>query len=407
MEYHLSYTTLEAMGITTLEQLALCSPDELGLGKSKGDALVTRAHNILAIRHVRSLSFLGDLVEVEVDQPSRGVIAAVKGVLRAQEEPSSGNCAFDIAGTSLLFRRLQSRPPQPCSYYDPSSYASCTAVSVDRCACHYRYFCQLHLEGHAASILQDFARLVAEAQKLAERFQQKKQLEAIAALSTPPPVEEAVPEDLFAPIVGHDNVKQILRWAIDAKGRVGVLLQGPPASAKTLFLMELARLPDSYYCLAQTMSGPGLALALRLYEPRHLVIDEIDRLDPRDVGVLNSLLATGLVVETKVGKGPPIHLNTKTFAAGIHIEELPADLLSRFLKLRFPPYTPEQFAAVCLHILPKEGCDGETAALIASEVWGMRGERADIREAVQIARLAQGDRGRVEELLRTLRQMGV
>lgn len=231
--------------------------------------------------------------------------------------------------------------------------------------------------------------------------------DAIAALSTPRLVEETVPEDLFAPIVGHDNIKQILHWAIDAKERVGVLLQGPPASAKTLFLMELARLPDSYYCLAQMMSGPGLAQALRVYEPRFIVIDEIDRLDPKDVGVLNSLMATGLVVETKVGKGPPIQLETKTFAAGIDVRRLPADLLSRFIKLRFPPYTQQQFAEVCLHILPKEGCDGEMATLIAREVWGMRGERADIRETVQIARLAQGDRGRVEELLRTLRQMGV
>lgn len=230
--------------------------------------------------------------------------------------------------------------------------------------------------------------------------------DAISALQVPRAVEKKVPEDLFAPIVGHDNIKQILRWAIDAKERVAVLLQGPPASAKTLFLMELARLPDSYYCLAQMMSGPGLAQALRVYEPRFIIIDEIDRLDSKDVGVLNSLMATGLVVEAKVGKGPPIQLETKTFAAGIDIRRLPVDLLSRFIKLRFPPYTPAQFAEVCLHILPKEGCDGETAALIAKEVWAMRGDGADIREAVQIARLAQGDRGRAEEILRTLRHQG-
>lgn len=229
-------------------------------------------------------------------------------------------------------------------------------------------------------------------------------LEALAVPAQAPPQE--VPTDLFASVVGHDNIKTVLRYAIDARERVGVLLQGAPASAKTLFLMELARLPGTYYCLAQTMSGPGLIQALRVYEPRFLLIDEIDRLDPGDIGVLNSLLATGIVSETKVGKAPPIQLETKVFAAGIHIHRLPQDLLSRFIKLKFPPYTQAQFGQVCGVVLPGEGCDEATAVFIAEAVWGMEGERSDIRQAVHIARLAQGDRARAEEVIRTLRRQG-
>lgn len=219
-------------------------------------------------------------------------------------------------------------------------------------------------------------------------------------------VEQTIPSDLFSSIVGHENVKQILQWAIDAKERVGILLQGPPASAKTMFLMELARLPASFYCLAQMMSAAGLAQALRVYEPKYIIIDELDRLNPGDVGVLNSLLSTGWVVELKVGKAPPLQLNTKVFAAGIRIERLPADLLSRFIKFRFPAYTQAQFVGICAAVLPRDGADPEMARSIGEEVWTMRGEKADVRECVTIARLAQGDRERVREILKTLRHLG-
>lgn len=231
--------------------------------------------------------------------------------------------------------------------------------------------------------------------------------EAIVGLQVPQVRREAgIPADLFSRIVGLEDIKTILCYAIEAKERVGVLLQGPPASAKTLFLMELARLPDSLYVLAQTMSGPGLALALRVHEPRFLLIDEIDRLDPGDVGVLNSLLATGWVVETKVGKALPIQFSTRVFAAGIRPERLPQDLLSRFIRLRFAAYTREQFEEICRTILPEEGCDGETAGYIAREVWAIHREGADIRQCVQVARLAQGDRSRVEVIIKALRKQG-
>lgn len=214
-----------------------------------------------------------------------------------------------------------------------------------------------------------------------------------------------VPEDLFSIIVGHDNIKQVLRFALDAKDRVGIVLQGPPASAKTQFLLELLRLPNSYYCLAQTTSTAGLAHILRIYEPEYLIIDEIDRLDPHDVGVLNSLLSTGIVSETKMGKLTPVQLKTKVFAAGINISKLPADLLSRFIKLNFQAYSSHQFNDVCLAILPKDGCTAETSAFIAAEVWKMAGEKADIRQAVQIARLSNGDRAKAEEVMRALKRL--
>ena len=231
--------------------------------------------------------------------------------------------------------------------------------------------------------------------------------EALERLAEPGAAQEAeFPQDLFHTIVGHDNLKEIVRLALKAEKPAHVLLQGPPASAKTLFLIELARLPGSYYCLAQTLTSAGLADILFLYQPDYLLIDEADRLDGQNVGVLNSLMATGIISESKVGKTRSMELGTRVFAAGIRPDRLPRDLLSRFIKLRFDPYTQAQFREVCERVLPKEGCAADVAGYIADQIWTMYGANGDIRQAVQIARLGGGEMAQVQEVLRTLRRHG-
>lgn len=218
--------------------------------------------------------------------------------------------------------------------------------------------------------------------------------------------EAEFPTDLFQAVVGHDDIKAVVHMAIKAQKPAHILMQGPPASAKTLFLMELARLPTSHYCLAQTLTSAGLADLLFLYQPGYLLIDEVDRLDGANVGVLNSLMATGVISESKVGKTRSMELNTRVFAAGIRVERLPRDLLSRFVRLRFDPYTQGQFREVCERVLPREGCPGDLAGYIADEVWAISGIQADLRQAVQVARIGSGDRAQVEEVIRTLKRHG-
>jgi len=221
-------------------------------------------------------------------------------------------------------------------------------------------------------------------------------------------VTEELPTDIFTPIVGHDNIKTLVRYAIDSDKPTHVLFTGPPASAKTMFLMELHRcLPDSYYCLAQTMTGAGLADVLFIYEPKALLIDEIDRLSGQNVGVLNSLMATGYISETKYTKTRSKELNTKVFASGINIRRLPKDLLSRFVRLQFEPYTEEEFKQVCTVVLQKESVDVGLAQYIGAQLWKLHGIASDIREVVQVGRLCGGNRKKAEEIVRVLRKHGM
>jgi len=233
--------------------------------------------------------------------------------------------------------------------------------------------------------------------------------EAIKALKEPLaiPEEREIPKDLFKDIVGYDNIKTLIRYGIESEKPTHFLLSGVPASAKTLFLLDLGRLPNSFYCLAPTLTEAGLSDLLFTYQPQFLLIDEIDRLSGQNLGVLNSLMQTGIISETKFKKTRMIDLGTKVFAAGIRVERLPSDLLSRFVKLKFKPYTEKEFTDVTTSVLSREGINYVNAAYIAKAVWDMKQVLSDVRLCVSIARLAGNDTSKISEVVRTLRQYGL
>lgn len=232
-------------------------------------------------------------------------------------------------------------------------------------------------------------------------------IEEIEASGVEVPSEEEIPSDLFEIIVGHRNVKTVLRYAIESERPCHVLLVGPPASAKTLFLMELSRLPESYYLLAPTMTSAGLNEVLFALQPKYLLIDEIDRLHGDNLGVLNSLMATGRISETKWGKTRYAVLYTKVFAAGIKVNSLPRDLLSRFIKIRFEPYSRDEFLEVSKSVLEREGVPEDVAEFIALSVWNMYGNKSDVRQCVSIARMANGEKEKAEVVAEVMKRQGV
>lgn len=231
--------------------------------------------------------------------------------------------------------------------------------------------------------------------------------EAIRALEmTPEEKEKEIPQDIFNHIVGYEKVKVLLKWGIESEKPAHFLLSGVPASSKSLFLMELARLPDSCYCLAPTLTSAGLSELLFIVQPKFLLIDEIDRLSPDNLGTLNSLMAFGVISETKYRKTRSMNLGTKVFAAGIRVEILPKDLLSRFIKLKFPPYIREEFIRVSISVLQDEGADKEVASLIPSLLWDQYQGEVDIRTVVQVFRLGGNDKEKIREVLQVLKKYG-
>src|SRR3972149_1246586 len=62
-------------------------------------------------------------------------------------------------------------------------------------------------------------------------------------------LEAGIPEGLFEHIVGHEDVKYWIRKSLGSAMPVHILLVGPPATAKSLFLEGLGSLPGAQYAL--------------------------------------------------------------------------------------------------------------------------------------------------------------
>ncbi len=127
---------------------------------------------------------------------------------------------------------------------------------------------------------------------------------------------------MFEPIIGFDDVKDLFYRALASPRPVHLPLEGPPASAKTMFLMELARLPGAHFLVGGTTTRAGLADALLLFRPRYMLLDEIETIgSPRDYSVLFHLMENQEVVETKYWRHNRVPLWARVFAAGNDISK--------------------------------------------------------------------------------------
>ena len=111
-----------------------------------------------------------------------------------------------------------------------------------------------------------------------------------------------IPKDMFSVILGYEDVKKLFKMSLKAKKPTHILLVGPPASAKSLFLLEAGRLPGGFYLLGGTTTKVGLIDQLFDLQPRYVLLDELDKMAGDDFTALLSLMETGLVKETKHGK---------------------------------------------------------------------------------------------------------
>jgi Holliday junction DNA helicase RuvB len=200
------------------------------------------------------------------------------------------------------------------------------------------------------------------------------------------PVE--IPPDLFSIIVGHDDVKEVINRSIQSESPVHILLHGSIASAKTMFLEELARLPKSRFVVGSSLTKAGLIEVLFEDKPRFLIIDELDKIETEDnLAALLSLMERGIVTETKYRRHRSLTLKTTVFASANRIDRIPPELLSRFLKLYFRDYTPQEFIEVTVDVLTKrEKVSPQVAFHIGEKVLRELGSK-DVRDCVKIARL--------------------
>ncbi|RLB11531.1 MAG: hypothetical protein DRG27_00985 [Deltaproteobacteria bacterium] len=198
--------------------------------------------------------------------------------------------------------------------------------------------------------------------------------------------EGGIPEDLFSVIVGHDDIKKIILKSLKASRPVNILLYGPPATAKTLFLSELARLPGSKYIIGSASTRAGILDYLIEYKPNYLIIDEIEKMKGEDYAALLSLMETGIVTRMKKNMREDVTLKTWVFAAANDIKRLPRELKSRFLTFFVKPYSHNEFKKVAKAVLSRDGLSRDTIEYLVDKISRYS---TDVRDAVLVSRIVK------------------
>jgi SpoVK/Ycf46/Vps4 family AAA+-type ATPase len=222
---------------------------------------------------------------------------------------------------------------------------------------------------------------------------------------TPVEQELRLPDDLFACIIGYDDVKDEIKFTLREGKGSHYLMIGPPATAKSLFLMELAKLGGTYPATGSTVTGPGLTDALLAYQPKILILDELDKVRMDATAVLLSVMESGDVLQTKYRRHGGQKINLNVFAATNRDRGLAPELLSRFdTKLYFPPYSFGDFVSVCRGYLSRyENVPDGIAEYIGVQTWQHLDR--DVRTARGIARrLRESSTNDVDRVVRFLRK---
>jgi len=197
-----------------------------------------------------------------------------------------------------------------------------------------------------------------------------------------------VPPDVFEDIIGHEEVKELLRACLVAEKPVHVLLAGPPALAKTLFLWDIERIcgEKAVWLLGSATSKGGLWDKIAEKQPQVILIDELHTMNAIDTAGLLSIMEGGRLARTKVGRELEFTIPVRVVAACNRLYGLSPELLSRFAVRNIQAYNRSDYLTVVKGVLVhREGVEDSTAEEIAQR---LDGRSQDVRDAVRAARLA-------------------
>jgi Holliday junction DNA helicase RuvB len=192
----------------------------------------------------------------------------------------------------------------------------------------------------------------------------------------------------FKEIIGHNDIKEILKKAIVSKNPVHILLVGQPGTAKTMFLLDINRLfKSSIFVVGSNTTKAGLTDQLFNNRPKFVLVDELEKMSYSDQNSLLHLMENGMVTETKFNKTRDMILRSSVFASANSCAKIIEPLLSRFLVIKVPDYTFKEFTEIAVSRLKREKMDVITAIAISHTVW-LELENRDIRDVIKIGRLA-------------------
>jgi len=205
---------------------------------------------------------------------------------------------------------------------------------------------------------------------------------------------------VFSDIEGLDDIKEMMLRALESQERAHTLLIGPPACAKSLFMLEIKNLMRAKFYFAEGASTTKAGIQKFIAENQDkeiIIIDEIDKMPMKDQEGLLTMMERGNFTNTKVRNTKTVKANIVIFATSNSIERLSKPLLSRFTVFQIPEYSYPEFEAISVRIVKK--LPQNTVIQIVSSVWKL-GSR-DIRDVLKIAKLCNPSDGE-EDISRLL-----
>ena len=164
-------------------------------------------------------------------------------------------------------------------------------------------------------------------------------------------------QQIFNNVIGYDDIKLLLYKMISSKYTNSVLLTGPPASSKTVFILELLDhfKGKAYFVDGTTASGIGIIDYLFDHtDLKFLLIDEIDKLSKKDQKVLLNVMETGILSDVKAKRSKSArqtNMHLSIYATSNDTSNILTPLLSRFIKLKLPEYDLEIFTEICQKLI--------------------------------------------------------
>ena len=190
----------------------------------------------------------------------------------------------------------------------------------------------------------------------------------------------------FDNMQGYDDIKDLVRRALEAEDNYNLRFVGPPATAKTLFLLGILESKSGVYFDGSNTTNRILDV-LEEKRPKIICIDELDKMPKLFQDKLLNFMESGHIKVDQMRKRYDFKIKgAKVFAACNEITRLSRPLQSRFRRLHLPPYTEEQFLEVSVKVLPKL----KIASVIGKAVWDQRG---DIRDVISIGKLVRKNDG--------------
>jgi replication-associated recombination protein RarA len=209
----------------------------------------------------------------------------------------------------------------------------------------------------------------------------------------------------FGNIEGYDDIKDIVRRALDAEENYNMLFIGPPASAKTLFLLGALDIRKNGVYFDGSNTTNRTLDVLERERPRIICIDELDKMSQTFQNQLLNFMESGRVKVDQQKKQYDFEIKeAKVFATCNEINRLSKPLQSRFTKLFLPRYTEEKFLDVSEKVLPK--LSSSLARYIGASVWKNGG---DIRDVISIGKLVRKSDGpeQIGLIIKTMSKYGV